>query len=156
MSIVLNKQAGSSPQNQSGNPPHIGGGADELRMRIGTRVFDSYCDSATRSDLLRQAVTDCGLTVEKAEIIIDMEFESSSIVNEKKLLNELDAMLHQFTDKDKKLDSKERNDSMQFVCKARPGYSKGLKYDLAERYTTDFCRAHRVKVKIGIFSWSIP
>lgn len=39
------------------------------------------------------------------------------------------------------------------VCKARLGYSKGLRYDIAERFINDFCRANNVKVKTGMFQW---
>ena len=85
-----------------------------------------------------------------------MELEVNGIVNESKLLAELEAMLQQFTVKDKKLDPKERIDSMQYVCKARAGYSKGLNYDVAERYTVAFCRSNSVKVKVGLFSWATP
>jgi hypothetical protein len=135
-------------------PP--GGDIDELRKRVVIRVFESYCDEKTRSDLLRQGVNDCGLAADKAAVIVDMELESNGFVNEKKLLIELDAMLHQFTAKDKKLDPKENEDAIQYVCKARVGYSKGLKYDVAQNYITTYCRANSVKVKKGFLSWAIP
>jgi hypothetical protein len=136
------------------HPP--GGDIDELRKRVGTRVFESYCDEKTRADLLRQGVNDCGVPADKAAVVIDMELESNGFVNEKKLLAELEAMLHQFTAKDKKLDPKENEDAMQYVCKARPGYAKGLKYDVAQNHITTYCRANSVKVKKGFLSWAIP
>lgn len=164
MSISLSKQASQAPQNTqpqnpppSNPPPKIpGGDVDELRKRVGNSVFDGYCDDKTRADLLRQATNDCGVPPDKAQVIIDMELESSGVVNEKKLLAELEQMLRQFTDKDKKLDPKERSDAMQYVCKARAGYSKGLDYDVAERYIVSFCRANSVKIKVGLLKWAIP
>lgn len=36
-----------------------------------------------RSDLLRQGVNDCGLTAEKAAVIVDMELEEIGFVNKK-------------------------------------------------------------------------
>lgn len=164
MSINLVKPSGQNPQNQQPqNPPPSnpfpqipGGDIDGLRKRVANSAFDGYCDEKTRADLLRQATNDCGVSPDKAQVIIDMELESGGIVNEKKLLNELELMLKQFTDNDKKLDPKERNDAMQYVCKARAGYSKGLNYDVAERYIVNFCRANRVKVKVGLFKWAIP
>lgn len=138
-------------------PVHpLGGDVDELRNRVGARVFESYCDEKTRSDLLRQGVNDCGIPAAKAAVIVDMELDSNGFANEKKLLAELEAMLHQFTAKDKKLDLKENEDAMQYVCKARAGYSKGLKYDVAQNYITTYCRANSVKVKKGFLSWAIP
>ena len=136
------------------HPP--GGDVDELRKRVGARVFESYCDEKTRSDLMRQGVDDCGISADKAAVIVDMELEANGFVNEKKLLAELDAMLHQFTAKDKKLDPKENEDAMQYVCKVRSGYSKGLKYEVAQNYITTYCRANSVKLKKGFFSWAIP
>lgn len=136
------------------HPP--GGDVDGLRKRVGTRIFEAYCDEKMRSELLRQGVNDYGLTAEKAAVIVDMELESSGFVNEKKLLTELDAMLQQFTAKDKKLDPKENEDAMQYVCKVRVGYSKGLKFDVAQNYITTYCRANSVKVKKGFLSWAIP
>ena len=164
MSITLSKQPNQSPPNpQSQNPPPStsppqipGGDVDELRKRVGNSAFDGYCDVKTRAELLRQATNDCGVPPEKAQVIIDMELESNGVVSEKKLLAELELMLKQFTDKDKKLDPKERNDAMQYVCKARAGYSKGLDYDVAERYIISFCRANSVKVKVGLLKWAIP
>lgn len=149
------------PSNQTPSPspapvPPPGGDVDELRKRVENRVFESYCDEKMRMDLLRQATNDCGVPADKAQVIIDMELESRGFVNEKKLLLELEAMLKQFTDKDKKLDPKEREDAMQYVCKPRSGYSKGLKFDVAETFITSFCRANRVKVKMGFFKWDVP
>ena len=136
------------------HPP--GGNIDELRKRVGARVFEAYCDEKTRSDLMRQGVNDCGITADKAAVIVDMELESNGFVNEKKLLGELDAMLHQFTAKDKKLDPKENEDAVQYVCKVRVGFSKGLKFEVAQNYITTYCRANSVKVKKGFLSWAIP
>ncbi len=106
---------------------------------------------------MRQGVDDCGLTVDKAAVVVDMELESNGFVNEKKLLVELEAMLHQFSAKDKRLYRKENEDAMQYVCKVRVGYSKGLKFEVAQSYITTYCRANSVKVKKGFFScWGVP
>lgn len=149
-----NPQPNPPPSNPSSQVP--GGDVDAFRTRVTNQIFDGYCDEKARADLLRQATNDCGIPADKAMVILDMELESKGCVNEKKLLSELEAMLRQFTDKDKKLDPKEREDAMQYVCKARSGYSKGLAYDVAERYIVNFCRANSVKVKTGLFKWAIP
>jgi len=167
MSVILSKSTNPPSQNPTPTPapqPNPaptpvhppGGDVNELRKRVGARVFESYCDEKTRSNLMRQGVDDCGIPADKAAVIVDMELDSNGFVNEKKLLTELEAMLHQFTAKDKKLDPKENEDAMQYVCKARAGYSKGLKYDVAQNYITTYCRANSVKVKKGFLSWAIP
>lgn len=106
--------------------------------------------------MIRQGVANLGLDVAKATIIIDMELDAMGCANESKLCEELDALLHRFTDKDKKLDPKERSDAIQIVCRPKPGASKGLAFDVAERRVIEFCRANRVKVKVGILRWDIP
>ena len=108
------------------------------------------------NSLLLFAVQTCGLEQKKAEIILAMELESMGVANEKVLLVELDALLHRFTDKDQKLDDKEKNDTIQFLCKARTGYKNGLNFDVANQFITTFCRNNRVKVKVGFLKWDIP
>ena len=127
-----------------------------LRFQLTTKIFDGYCDEAALSSLLLFAVQTCGLEQKKAEIILAMELESMGVANEKGLLIELDALLHRFSDKDKKLDDKEKNDTIQFLCKARTGYKNGLNFDVANHFITEFCRINSVKVKVGIFKWGIP
>ena len=127
-----------------------------LRFQLTTKIFDGYCDEATMNSLLLFAVQTCGLEQKKAEIILAMELESMGVANEKVLLVELDALLHRFTDKDQKLDDKEKNDTIQFLCKARTGYKNGLNFDVANQFITTFCRNNRVKVKVGFLKWDIP
>lgn len=153
MTINLVKGAsGSAPQ----SPPPQGDSVEHLRSKIAARVYDSYCDSALRVELIRHGVSDLGLEPNRATIAIDMELESLGCANESKLCGELDGLLRRFTDQDKKLDPKARSDAIQIVCKAKPGYSKGLAFDVAERRVIEFCRANRVKVKTGMFRWDIP
>ena len=127
-----------------------------LRFQLTTKIFDGYCDEATLGSLLLFAIQTCGLELKKAEIILAMELESMGVANEKVLLVELDALLHRFTDKDRKLDDKEKNDTIQFLCKARTGYKNGLNFDVANRFITAFCRNNSVKVKVGFFKWDVP
>jgi len=127
-----------------------------LRSEVANKIYDQYCDRAVRMELIRHAIADFGVEPTRAQVLIDMELDSLGFVNEYVLCNELNGLLHRFTDGDRKLSNKERQDAMQMVCKARPGLSKGLAFDVAERLITEFCRAHNVKVKVGLFSWAIP
>lgn len=153
MALTLQKlPATSSPLNAapSGDP------VEALRAKIAQKVFDSYCETSTRSELIRYALNDLGLESSRASMAVDMELESVGCANEHKLLEELEGMLHRFTDKDKKLDQKERSDAIQMVCKARQGYAKGLSVDVAEKRVLEYCRAHQVKVKVGFLRWDVP
>ncbi len=131
-------------------------GEEELRKQVAIRVFDNYCDRQTEQELLRTGIDKFGMDSQTAKIILEMELEQLGAANERRLLEELEGQLHQFADKDKKLDKKERDDAVQYVCKPRTGYSKGLNYQVADRYITEFCRANTVKVKVGMFNWVIP
>ena len=155
MSINLNKPA-TPPNLQQPVPTRTGDPVDALRLKIASRVFDAYCDSALRAELVRYGVSDLGLDPARTALVLDMELEAASCANEHRLIEELDGLLRRFTDKDKKLDSKERSDAIQMVCRAKPGYSKGLAFDVAEKRVVDFCRANRVKVKVGLLRWDIP
>ena len=157
MAVNLGKSSVStnstSIQNQSNS---VKDPVELLKNQVGFKVFDGYCDQNTFNSLIQYGVQSCGLSDKKCEVILGVEFENKNIVNEKFLLIELDSLLHQFTDSDKKLDQKEKNDAIQFLCKARLGYTHGLNYDVANRFIIDFCRKHRVKVKSGFLKWEIP
>lgn len=155
MSINLNKSA-TPPSSAQPAPQPTGDPIVAMRSKIASRVFDTYCDSALRAELIRHGVADLGLDLARATIILDMELEAAFCVNEHRLTEELDGLLRRFTDKDKKLDPKERIDAIQIVCKAKSGYSKGLAFDVAEKRVIEFCRANRVKVKVGLLRWDIP
>ncbi len=160
MALTLQKMSGQTqPATSSSSPPNstpVGDPIEALRLKISQKVFDSYCDFPTRSELVRHAINDLGLESSRAAMAVDMELESIGCANEHKLLDELEGMLRRFTDKDKKLDQKERADAIQMVCKARQGYSKGLSVDVAEKRVLEYCRAHQVKVKVGFLRWDIP
>ncbi len=136
------------------NPPFDP--VETLKNQLSTKVFDGYCDQATLNSLIQYGVQTCGLDQKKTEIVLAMELEGKGVANEKVLLAELDALLHRFTDVDKKLDAKEKNDTIQFLCKARTGYTQGLNFDVANRFITSFCKNNRVKVKVSFFKWEIP
>lgn len=161
MAINLGKSSGVLSSNPTPLPPsapvnYPADPVEALRSQIITKVFDGYCDEVTMNGLIQYGVSFCGLEQKKAEIVLGMELESRGISNEKVLLIELEALLHRFTNSDKKLDEKEKNDAIQFICKARTGYAKGLNFDVASHYITEFCRRNRVKIKMGLFKWEIP
>ncbi|MDZ4153662.1 hypothetical protein [Methylicorpusculum sp.] len=161
MAINLGKSSGSAnstpasiPNQNLVNPPSDP--VEALMNQLSIKIFESYCDEATMNSLIQNGVQSCGLDMKKAEFVLAMELENKGVANEKVLLAELEALLCQFTDADKKLDEKEKNDAIQFLCKARTGYTQGLNFDVANRFIIAFCRNNRVKMKVGFFKWEIP
>lgn len=153
MSINLIKQAPPSPAQISApsiDPQQM------LRTVVAMRVFDAYCDSALRTEMIRLGVSNHGLDLHMATMIVDMELEVTLSANEQSLIEELDGLLRRFTNVDKKLDTKERSDAIQMVCKPKTGYSKGLSFEIAQKRVVTFCRANGVKVKVGFLRWDIP
>ena len=153
MSIQLTKQSSPTPAQTPTTPLDP---QQELRTVVAARVFDAYCDTALRSEMIRIGVTTHGLDLHMATMLVDMELEVTQSANEQRLTEELDGLLRRFTDSDKKLDAKERSDAIQMVCKPKAGYSKGLSFEVAEKRVVAFCRANGVKVKVGFLRWDIP
>lgn len=157
MSISLSKKSHQAPLAEIAFGGTLKGDPVELlRQRVAQRVYEAYCDSALRIELIRHGVSDLALDPSTAGHVTDMELDSLGYVNEARLLDELDSLLRRFTDNDKKLDQKERADAIQIVCRPKPGFAKGLAFDIAEKRVVEFCRANRVKVKVGFLRWEIP
>jgi hypothetical protein len=126
------------------------------RQYIQSHIVDNYCAVADYRSLVKHGAEVIGLDNQTAENALDLELERLGIANESRLLQELESTLYRFTASDKKLDPKEKTDALQLVCKSRPGYRTGLKYDIAESAITAYCRTKGIKVKTGIFSWAVP
>ncbi|SDM75190.1 hypothetical protein SAMN05216517_10658 [Janthinobacterium sp. OK676] len=127
----------------------------KFNIHIADSISNSYCDSVSFSSLLRYGKKALALDVRRVESILSMALQRLNVVNEKVLLDELDALLHVFTDTEKKLDKKSRGDALQSVCKPRPGAMRGVDPETAERYINDFCRKHSVMQRSGIWGWKI-
>ena len=130
-------------------------GQKNFNIHIADSISNSYCDSVSFSALLRYGKNVLALDVRRVESILSVALQRLNVVNEKALLDELDALLHVFTDTEKKLDKKSRVDALQSVCKPRPGAMKGVDPEIAERYINDFCRKHSVMQRSGIWGWKI-
>jgi hypothetical protein len=154
MAVGLSKSAGAGGSGASG-----GSGAPDVegfRGHVPAKVFDAYCEASAWRNLVEEGVRSFGLDRKTAELALDMELERLGVANETALLRETEAMLKQFTDRDRKLDGKERSDIVQLACRAKSGYSKGLRHEVAEAFIVDFCRQNGVKVKVGLFKWAVP
>ena len=120
------------------NPVLLEDGQKKFSIHIADSISNSYCDSVSFSALLRYGKSALGLDVRRVESILSVALERLNVVNEKALLDELDALLHVFTDTEKKLDKKSRVDALQSVCKPRSGAMKGVDPEIAGRYINDF------------------
>lgn len=114
-----------------------------------------YCGSSEREALIGAGVRG-GLDRSSAETVLDLELERLGIANEAALLVRLEALLRRFTDKDRRLDDKERRDAVQLVCRAAAGFAEGMRHDVADDYVVRFCRERGVKVKVGLLKWAVP
>lgn len=114
-----------------------------------------YCDVSERQSLIARGVA-LGLQGATVGTLLDLELERRGVANEAALLDRLDGTLRLFTDKDRKLDDKERRDALQLVCRPASGQTQGLRHDVADRYVTQFCRERGVKVKVGLLRWAVP
>jgi hypothetical protein len=152
MPIEIGKRDGAR---DSVSRPENGDQFDILRQMIASRIDPEYCESSQREALIRDAQA-LGLSRTDTEVAVDLELESLFTANEYALLARLEANLRQFTDKDKKLDPKERRDAIQLACRPAVGYRQGLRYDVAERFLVQFCRSNGVKVKKGFMRWATP
>lgn len=150
MAINIGKGSAAGPAASD-----AGDALEGFRALIARRVDPDYCTAAEREALIREGVN-LGLSRTDAEGAFDLELESGFTANEHALLAKLDANLRQFTDKDKKLDDKERRDAVQLACRPSIGYRQGLRFDVAERYLVQFCRTNGVKVKTGFMRWAVP
>lgn len=137
------------------NPVLLDDGQKKFSIHIADSISNSYCDSVSFSALLRYGKNTLALDIRRVESILSVALLRLNVVNEKALLDELDALLHVFTDTEKKLDKKSRVDALQSVCKPRPGSMKGVDPEIAERYINDFCRKHSVMQRSGIWGWKI-
>jgi hypothetical protein len=129
---------------------------DGFRSSFLNCVFDGYCPAVQFQALVVDAASTFGLNKGLASATLDIELERTGVANEPLLLREMEAMLRQFTGHDKKLDAKERSDLVQLFCKPKAGYSKGLSFNVAQDFINNFCRNNGVKVKVGLFKWSVP
>lgn len=137
------------------DPVLLDDGQKKYSIYIADSISNSYCDSVSFGALLRYGKSTLGLDIRRVESILSMALQRLNVVNEKALLDELDALLHVFTDTEKKLDKKSRVDALQSVSKPRPGAMKGVDPEIAERYINDFCRKHSVMQRSGIWGWKI-
>lgn len=116
-----------------------------LENRVQASVDDDFYLDRDEEKRIKEEGTAKGISIKDIEIVIRTELDKSGSVCERVLLDELERLLHQFTDNDKELDNKEERDALDKVLNAAPGKKKGLDPRVAEEYVAAFCKVNGVK-----------
>lgn len=116
-----------------------------LVNRVHASVDDDYYLDRDEEKRIKEEGTARGISIKDIEMIIRTELDSSGSVSERVLLDELERLLHQFTDNDKELDRKEERNAFDKVLIPAPGKKKGLDPRLAEEYVVSFCKVNSIK-----------
>lgn len=116
-----------------------------LENRVQASVDDDFYLDRDEEKRIKEEGTARGISIKDIEIIIRTELDKSGSVCERVLLDELERLLHQFTDNDKELDNKEERDALDKVLNPAPGKKKGLDPRIAEEYVAAFCKVNGVK-----------
>lgn len=127
-----------------------------LENRISASVEDDYYLDRDEEKRLKEESAAKGIDVRDADLVIREELAKIGAVCERVLLEELDKLLHQFTDNDKRLDGKEERDALDKVLIASHGKRKGLDPRVAEEYVNSFCRVNGVRRDSEIKRWLLP
>lgn len=113
-----------------------------LNNRIAAAVDDDFYLDRGEEQRIKEESAARGILARDCELILREELEARSSVSERVLIEQLDRLLHQFTDKDKKLDQKEERDALNKVLTPGPGKKVGLDPRVAEEYVATFCRVN--------------
>jgi hypothetical protein len=116
-----------------------------LENRVQAAVDDDFYLDRDEEKRIKEEGSAKGIPIKDIEIVIRGELDKSGSVCERILLDELERLLHQFTDNDKELDNKEERDALDKVMNAAPGKKKGLDPRVAEEYVHAFCKVNGVK-----------
>lgn len=113
-----------------------------LKNRIGAAVDDDWYLDRGEEKRIKEESAARGIPTRDCELVLREELDGRGAVSERMLVEELDRLLHQFTDRDKKLDRKEERDALNKVIEKRPNKKAGLDPRVAEEYVASFCKAN--------------
>jgi hypothetical protein len=115
-----------------------------LENRIQGAVDDDHYLDRDEEKRIKEEGTARGLPIKDIELLVRSELDRLGAVCERLLVDELDRLLHQFTDGDRKLDGKEERDALDKVIRPAAGKKKGLDPRVAEEYVSSFCKVNGV------------
>lgn len=120
-----------------------------LENRLHAAVDDDYYLDRDEEKRIKEEGAGRGMAIREIETTIQTELKKTGSVSERQLLEELERMLHQFTDDDRLLDRKEERDAFDHVVRPAAGKRKGLDPQVAEAHVASFCRVHGIRRSTG-------
>ena len=127
-----------------------------LENRVQAAVDDDFYLDRDEEKRIKEEGASKGIAIKDIEIVIRTELDKSGSICERILLDELERLLHQFTDNDKELDNKEERNALDKVLNPAPGKKKGLDPRVAEEYVHAFCKVNGVKRTTDSKSKTLP
>ena len=127
-----------------------------LENRVHAAVDDDFYLDRDEEKRIKEEAASKSIATKDTELVIRSELDKLGAVCERVLIDELDRLLHQFTDNDKRLDGKEERDALDKVLAAAPGKKKGLDPRVAEEYTNSFCKVNGVRRDTETNKWKFP
>lgn len=116
-----------------------------LENRVSAAVDDDFYLDREEEKRIKEESAAKGILIRDIELTIRTELDKHGAVCERILIDQLDRLLHQFTDNDKELDSKEERDALDKVLIPVHGKKKGLDPRVAEAYVDSFCKVNGVR-----------
>jgi len=95
-----------------------------LENRISASIDDDWYLDREEEKRIKEEATARNIAVNDIERILRLELDKKGAVSERILLDELERLLHQFTDNDKYLDAKEERDALDKVLIPTPKKKK--------------------------------
>lgn len=127
-----------------------------LKNRVHAAVDDDFYLDRDEEKRIKEEAAARSISVKDTELVLRAELDQVGAVCERVLLDELDRLLHQFTDNDKRLDGKEERDALDKVLTPTPPKRKGLDPRVAEGYVNSFCKVNGVRRDTETKRWVVP
>lgn len=124
-----------------------------LKNRVAVAVDDDFYLDRDEERRIKEEGASRGIVSREIELIIREQLDEYSAVSERALLEELDRLLRQFTDNDKKLDQKEERLALGKVVTPASGKRVGLDPRVAEEYVSSFCKANGASRSTDTKKW---
>lgn len=126
---------------------------DWLKNRVAAAVDDDFYLDRDEEKRIKEEGSARGIVSKDIELIVREQLDLYAAVSERALVEELDRLLHQFTDNDKKLDQKEERLALSKVVTPAAGKKVGLDPRIAEEYVTSFCKANGARRSTDTKKW---
>jgi len=127
-----------------------------LKNRVHAAVDDDFYLDRDEEKRIKEEAAARSIAVKDTELVLRSELDQVGAVCERVLLDELDRLLHQFTDNDKRLDGKEERDALDKVLTPASQKRKGLDPRVAEEYVNSFCKVNGVRRDTETKRWVVP